>query len=231
MEGPGELTVSLIGGENLKDCDWIGQQDPYVILRCGKQQYRSNTHIGGGINPIWNQVFVFKVKDEHELKLVVWDQDDLKTDDCIGKATVDLSAVRAMSPRPLDLKLPLKRPLTKRQHGFLRLSLSFLADGAAPAGSQHPLSSVSSFAPSQYGAPYRAASAATTVPDGHGGLRVSSSGISMHEESAGAHGAGPCSAKTRDEAIVPPIAGNVPNISPWPEPTWTELQSFPCHNR
>ena len=49
----GELTLSLQFATGLKDCDWFGRQDPYVILSCGSQQYRSRTAVDGGTTPVW----------------------------------------------------------------------------------------------------------------------------------------------------------------------------------
>ncbi|PNH11511.1 Elicitor-responsive protein 3 [Tetrabaena socialis] len=122
----GEISVHLHSGKGLKDCDWFGKQDPYARLMCGNTTYRTNTNFQGGTNPVWNQVYVFKVDQETELEVEVWDEDTGKPDDCIGKGTVSLVSVRQAASRTEDVQVPLFRPITKRQKGHLSITLTFL---------------------------------------------------------------------------------------------------------
>ncbi|EFJ52056.1 hypothetical protein VOLCADRAFT_87207 [Volvox carteri f. nagariensis] len=120
---PGEVTVNLHRAESLKDADWFGKQDPYVILRCGENKYRSNTHERGGRDPAWEQQFVFKVDQETTLELEVYDQDMFKPDDCLGKGKVDIVSVRQI--KKMSVEVPLFRRLSRRQAGHVYLTLSF----------------------------------------------------------------------------------------------------------
>ena len=42
----GELTLTLEFAHGLKDMDLFGRQDPYCIITCGAQRFKSKTHTG-----------------------------------------------------------------------------------------------------------------------------------------------------------------------------------------
>jgi Ca2+-dependent lipid-binding protein len=47
----GEIVVVLEFAQGLKDMDFFGKQDPFCILNCGSQSYKSKTHNRGGTSP------------------------------------------------------------------------------------------------------------------------------------------------------------------------------------
>ncbi|GLI59997.1 hypothetical protein VaNZ11_002056 [Volvox africanus] len=132
---PGELTVHLHRARNLKDGDWFGKQDPYIILKCGKVKYKSNVHDCGGRDPEWEQKFVFKVDQETKLTLEVYDYDVAKNDDCLGKADVDIVSVRCEPGGRMHMEVPIFRRISRRQQGHVYITLSFLSTSAAAAAS------------------------------------------------------------------------------------------------
>jgi len=88
----GTLTVELTGARNLKSTELVGKQDPYVILKIGGEKHKSRTHKNGGTNPVWNQAFIFNLRDatsNDELKIEVWDKEMFK-DDGIAKVKLKL---------------------------------------------------------------------------------------------------------------------------------------------
>ena len=42
----GELTLTLEFAQGLKDKDLFGRQDPYCVITCGSQRFKSRTHTG-----------------------------------------------------------------------------------------------------------------------------------------------------------------------------------------
>lgn len=50
----GTLTITVHYGKDLKDCDLFSSMDPYFVITCGNQRFRSQTAKGAGRNPVWN---------------------------------------------------------------------------------------------------------------------------------------------------------------------------------
>ncbi|GFR52793.1 hypothetical protein Agub_g15413 [Astrephomene gubernaculifera] len=238
---PGEVTVHLHFGKGLKDCDWFGQQDPYVILRCGQAQYRSNTHISGGTNPVWNQVYVFQVDQEVEVNIEVWDEDNIKPDDMIGKGTVDIVHVRQLPNRTQNVEVPLFRPLTRRQRGFLHLTLSFLPR-AAPRASQSS-SHLLAFPTTSTTSPTSSSGALRTSVSAAGALTAPAAQSPRHSLTAtrvSGGGSGHCASMQQGQGQHSGLpaglvaAGSLPDTVPRYEPTCGLIQPQPhqllsCH--
>ncbi len=89
----GRLTLVVMRGKNLKDMDVLSKMDPYVIVRCGKQEFKTPVQKGAGVNPNFQNVsFTFDVDGTQDTVYVnVMDEDIGSTtgDDHIGR--VDLS--------------------------------------------------------------------------------------------------------------------------------------------
>ncbi len=57
----GKLSILLVSGIDLKDTDLIGKLDPYVILKCGKQEVKSEVMTDAGCKPTFNLPFTLYV--------------------------------------------------------------------------------------------------------------------------------------------------------------------------
>jgi len=91
----GNLKIKIIEGIDLKQEDWIGKSDPYVIARIGRRIFKTKI-VPKELNPKWDEQFRFlcyyPVNEDLDLK--VWDWDRLKKDDFLGEATIDLSRLK-----------------------------------------------------------------------------------------------------------------------------------------
>ncbi|KAG4925467.1 hypothetical protein JHK87_051007 [Glycine soja] len=97
----GTLEVILISAKDLKDSDFFGKMDPYVILTYRAQEHRSSVAKGAGSKPRWNESFLFTVSDSvSELNLRLMDQDLLTSDDFLGDAKINLEPVFAVGSIP-----------------------------------------------------------------------------------------------------------------------------------
>jgi len=67
----GTLTLNVIKAEELRDVELIGKQDPYVTLKCGKEEFHSHVHKHGGRAPVWNQSFIFNLDGSQDTLHVV----------------------------------------------------------------------------------------------------------------------------------------------------------------
>ncbi|GAX80957.1 hypothetical protein CEUSTIGMA_g8392.t1 [Chlamydomonas eustigma] len=117
----GELSFRLDFAKGLKDKDLFGKQDPFCIITCGQQQFKSHTHTDGGKNPVWNETFKFNIINENEVKLEVRDE-DVAGSDTIGHATVSLAKARTSGSDCLQAPVMSK---SGKQHGFIQVTMAF----------------------------------------------------------------------------------------------------------
>eukprot|EP00195_Chlamydomonas_chlamydogama_P003503 CAMPEP_0202920082 /NCGR_PEP_ID=MMETSP1392-20130828/76672_1 /ASSEMBLY_ACC=CAM_ASM_000868 /TAXON_ID=225041 /ORGANISM="Chlamydomonas chlamydogama, Strain SAG 11-48b" /LENGTH=203 /DNA_ID=CAMNT_0049613563 /DNA_START=565 /DNA_END=1176 /DNA_ORIENTATION=+ len=123
----GELSMTLEFGQKLKDKDWFGKQDPYCIIKCGHQTYRSRTCTDGGKNPVWNETFRFNIINENDISLVCMDEDDTSRDDTIGSGTFTLARARERGTDRIQVPMMSK---SGKQHGFISINLVFTRNSA-----------------------------------------------------------------------------------------------------
>jgi Ca2+-dependent lipid-binding protein len=87
------IKVDVKKATGLKDADFFGKSDPYVVIKFEHheaQPHHAHTKtIKGNLNPVWNESFYFLVKDEcKSFHVEVYDKDPLK-DDKIGELTLE----------------------------------------------------------------------------------------------------------------------------------------------
>eukprot|EP00798_Chlamydomonas_sp_ICE-L_P005073 gene5073-34871_t len=92
----GALKVTIETASGLKDKDLFGKSDPYALLKCGGQQFRSKTCKGGGKAPVWNETFTFQIITENTLDVTIMD-DDMIRDALLGTASISLAKVRVQT--------------------------------------------------------------------------------------------------------------------------------------
>ena len=84
------LTVNVIEARDLKPMDYDGTSDPYVILQCAGQKIESS-YIKNTLNPVWNESYTFDItRRDENLRVVVMDRDQMKSDDFEGAVTIHL---------------------------------------------------------------------------------------------------------------------------------------------
>ncbi|XP_044755203.1 extended synaptotagmin-1-like [Coccinella septempunctata] len=115
----GVLRVNVMEGKNLIPQDINGLSDPYVIIRVGAQEVRSQT-INYSLNPVWNFQCEFIITELQGQKLVfhVWDEDYGKSDP-MGHASFDVSSAKAA--RYIDTWLTLEEVA----HGSIHVELTW----------------------------------------------------------------------------------------------------------
>ncbi|KAG2486404.1 hypothetical protein HYH03_014980 [Edaphochlamys debaryana] len=143
----GTLALTIEFAKDLKDKDWFGKQDPYVVLKCGSQTYRTKTHTDGGRNPVWNETFHMNIINDNTIELTIKDS-DVGRDDIIGTAVVPLARARETGHDQQQLAVHTK---SGKQHGFISVKMQFTRNGKPQ---QHP--GAPGPAPGAYPAPYGA---------------------------------------------------------------------------
>jgi len=130
----GVISLTVEFAQGLSEKDFFGRQDPYCIIRCGNQVFRTRTHVDGGKNPVWNQTFPFNVVSENSAFITIMDSDE-GDDDFVGTATIDFSTARSYGTDRRQV------PVTKKsgkQKGLLSVSLTFSAAGGPPPAGAYP---------------------------------------------------------------------------------------------
>ncbi|XP_042261999.1 multiple C2 and transmembrane domain-containing protein 2-like isoform X3 [Thunnus maccoyii] len=101
----GFLQVKVIKATDLMAADLNGKSDPFCVLELGNNRLQTHT-VYKSLNPEWNQVFTFPVKDIHDvLAVTIFDDDGDKAPDFLGKVAISLLSIR----RGQQIVFPLKK--------------------------------------------------------------------------------------------------------------------------
>ncbi|CAL8246198.1 unnamed protein product [Lota lota] len=119
----GYLQVKILKATDLLAADLNGKSDPFCVLQLGNDRLQTHT-IYKTLNPEWNKVFTFPIKDIHEvLEVTILDEDGDKPPDFLGKTAIPL----LLAPNRQQINLPLKKEdLGSLSKGFLTLELELL---------------------------------------------------------------------------------------------------------
>lgn len=124
VEFIGIVNVLLIEGKDMIIKDIISS-DPYCILSLGLQTRKSSVK-KKTLNPQYNETFSFSWDGKDNLKIEIFDRDDLSKDDHMGVAEVDLEFLRKNDEKPFKFWVPiLHRKHRDKQQGELRLEITF----------------------------------------------------------------------------------------------------------
>uniref|UniRef100_A0A6Q2XME5 C2 domain-containing protein n=1 Tax=Esox lucius TaxID=8010 RepID=A0A6Q2XME5_ESOLU len=92
----GFLQVKVIKANDLLAADLNGKSDPFCVLELGNDRLQTHT-LYKTLNPDWNKVFTFPVKDIHDvLELTIFDEDGDKAPDFLGKVAIPLLSVNSL---------------------------------------------------------------------------------------------------------------------------------------
>ncbi|CAG9315456.1 unnamed protein product [Blepharisma stoltei] len=91
----GNLIVRPISAKLIKD-KATGTMDPYVLIRVGPQEQKTNYCKNGGKVPNWNEQLNFSVSGEDQIHILVYDKRTLAKDKELGAATLPLMNVISM---------------------------------------------------------------------------------------------------------------------------------------
>uniref|UniRef100_A0AC35FVE0 C2 domain-containing protein n=1 Tax=Panagrolaimus sp. PS1159 TaxID=55785 RepID=A0AC35FVE0_9BILA len=101
----GHLTVKVFKAENLAAADLGGKSDPFCVLELVNARLQTHTEYKT-LNPEWNKLFTFAVKDIHEaLEITVFDEDPNKKVEFLGKVSIPLLKIRNCEKRRILLEM------------------------------------------------------------------------------------------------------------------------------
>ncbi|XP_050005084.1 multiple C2 and transmembrane domain-containing protein 2 isoform X1 [Alexandromys fortis] len=119
----GLLQVKVLKAVDLLAADFSGKSDPFCLLELGNDRLQTHT-IYKTLNPEWNKVFTFPIKDIHDvLEVTVFDEDGDKAPDFLGKVAIPLLSIRDGQPNCYVLK---NKDLEQAFKGLIYLEMDLI---------------------------------------------------------------------------------------------------------
>ena len=90
--------MTVVEAKNLISCDFgffgRGKSDPYVVLSIGAKKFKSQ-HVKKTTNPVFNETWesIVEIVKSQTLDIEVWDWDQGKEDDFMGRARVPIQVL------------------------------------------------------------------------------------------------------------------------------------------
>ncbi|XP_077099709.1 multiple C2 and transmembrane domain-containing protein 1 [Siphateles boraxobius] len=104
LKDVGFVQVKILRAEGLMAADVTGKSDPFCIAELCNDRLQTHT-VYKTLNPEWNKVFTFNVKDIHSvLEITVYDEDRDRSADFLGKVAVPLLNIRNSEQKAYVLK-------------------------------------------------------------------------------------------------------------------------------
>ncbi|XP_071610368.1 multiple C2 and transmembrane domain-containing protein 2 isoform X2 [Heliangelus exortis] len=123
MKDIGFLQVKVLKAVDLLAADFSGKSDPFCVLELGNDSLQTHT-VYKNLNPEWNKVFTFPIKDIHDvLEVTVFDEDGDKPPDFLGKVAIPLLSIRNGKQSCYTLK---NKDLERASKGVIYLELDVL---------------------------------------------------------------------------------------------------------
>lgn len=90
-----KIHVELVGATGLKNSEYLGKSDPYVILSIGTTEFRSKVAEDQATAPVWNEKFVIPaLESDTELLIRILNENTMATDDELGRVVIPLAQYR-----------------------------------------------------------------------------------------------------------------------------------------
>ncbi|XP_007578167.1 multiple C2 and transmembrane domain-containing protein 1 isoform X3 [Poecilia formosa] len=116
----GIVQVKVLRAEGLMVADVTGKSDPFCVLELNNDRLQTHT-IYKNLNPEWNKVFTFNVKDVHSvLEVSVFDEDRDRSADFLGKVAIPLLNIHNGVQKAYVLK---NKELTAPTKGVIYLEM------------------------------------------------------------------------------------------------------------
>ncbi|XP_066472237.1 multiple C2 and transmembrane domain-containing protein 1 [Tiliqua scincoides] len=123
MKDVGFLQVKVIRAEGLMAADVTGKSDPFCVVELNNDRLLTHT-VYKNLNPEWNKIFTFNVKDIHTvLEVTVYDEDRDRSADFLGKVAIPLLSIQNGEQKAYVLK---NKQLTGPTKGVIYLEIDVI---------------------------------------------------------------------------------------------------------
>ncbi|NXH65125.1 MCTP1 protein, partial [Rhabdornis inornatus] len=119
----GFLQVKVIRAEALMAADVTGKSDPFCVVELNNDRLLTHT-VYRNLNPEWNKIFTFNIKDIHSvLEVTVYDEDRDRSADFLGKVAIPLLSIQNGEQKAYVLK---NKQLTGPTKGVIYLEIDVI---------------------------------------------------------------------------------------------------------
>uniref|UniRef100_A0A8C7TEN3 Multiple C2 domains, transmembrane 1a n=1 Tax=Oncorhynchus mykiss TaxID=8022 RepID=A0A8C7TEN3_ONCMY len=123
LKDVGVVQVKVIRSEGLMAADVTGKSDPFCVVELSNDRLQTHT-VYKNLNPEWNKVFTFNVKDIHSvLEVTVYDEDRDRSADFLGKVAIPLLNIQNGERKAYALK---SKELTGPTKGVIFLEIDVI---------------------------------------------------------------------------------------------------------
>ncbi|XP_043370528.1 multiple C2 and transmembrane domain-containing protein 1 isoform X2 [Dermochelys coriacea] len=123
MKDVGFLQVKVVRAEALMAADVTGKSDPFCVVELNNDRLLTHT-VYKNLNPEWNKVFTFNIKDIHSvLEVTVYDEDRDRSADFLGKVAIPLLSIQNGEQKAYVLK---NKQLTGPTKGVIYLEIDVI---------------------------------------------------------------------------------------------------------
>ncbi|XP_060136177.1 multiple C2 and transmembrane domain-containing protein 1 isoform X1 [Zootoca vivipara] len=123
MKDVGFLQVKVIRAEGLMAADVTGKSDPFCVVELNNDRLLTHT-VYKNLNPEWNKIFTFNIKDIHSvLEVTVYDEDRDRSADFLGKVSIPLLSIQNGEQKAYVLK---NKQLTGPTKGVIYLEIDVI---------------------------------------------------------------------------------------------------------
>uniref|UniRef100_A0A8K9VFR1 Multiple C2 and transmembrane domain containing 1 n=1 Tax=Oncorhynchus mykiss TaxID=8022 RepID=A0A8K9VFR1_ONCMY len=123
LKDVGMVQVKVIRAERLMAADVTGKSDPFCVVELSNDRLQTHT-VYKNLNPEWNKVFTFNVKDIHSvLEVTVYDEDRDRSADFLGKVAIPLLNIQNGERKAYALK---SKELTGPTKGVIFLEIDVI---------------------------------------------------------------------------------------------------------
>ncbi|NXT19276.1 MCTP1 protein, partial [Syrrhaptes paradoxus] len=124
MKDVGFLQVKVIRAEALMAADVTGKDsDPFCVVELNNDRLLTHT-VYKNLNPEWNKIFTFNIKDIHSvLEVTVYDEDRDRSADFLGKVAIPLLSIQNGEQKAYVLK---NKQLTGPTKGVIYLEIDVI---------------------------------------------------------------------------------------------------------
>ncbi|XP_034025949.1 multiple C2 and transmembrane domain-containing protein 1 [Thalassophryne amazonica] len=123
LKDVGVVQVKVIRAEGLMAADVTGKSDPFCVVELSNDRLQTHT-VYKNLNPEWNKVFTFNVKDIHSvLEVTVYDEDRDRSADFLGKVAIPLLNIQNGECKAYALK---SKELTGPTKGVIFLEIDVI---------------------------------------------------------------------------------------------------------
>ncbi|XP_043920068.1 multiple C2 and transmembrane domain-containing protein 1 isoform X1 [Protopterus annectens] len=123
LKDVGFLQVKVIRAEGLLAADVTGKSDPFCVVELSNDRLQTHT-VYKNLNPEWNKVFTFNIKDIHAvLEVTVYDEDRDRSADFLGRVAIPLLSIQNGEQKAYVLK---NKQLTGPTKGVIYLEIDVI---------------------------------------------------------------------------------------------------------